>query len=96
MATKTHSDLAYLCRALKAPSLAAAVERLGERARAVSVSSGTGPTVLIRSGPTRDRGPAHRLAAGGGVDCQGRRSDRWIRPVTSSIGAGGLRRNLIV
>src|SRR5215210_8650622 len=34
MATKTHSDLAYLCRALKAPSLAAAVERLGERARA--------------------------------------------------------------
>jgi DNA replication protein DnaC len=34
MATKTHSDLAYLCRALKAPSLAAAVQRLGERARA--------------------------------------------------------------
>ena len=34
MASRTHSDLAYLCRALKAPSLAAAVERLGERARA--------------------------------------------------------------
>ncbi|MGI8809524.1 MAG: IS21-like element helper ATPase IstB [Acidimicrobiales bacterium] len=34
MATKTASDLAFLCRALKAPSLAAAVERLGERARA--------------------------------------------------------------
>ena len=33
MATKAHSDLAYLCRALKAPSLAAAVARLGERAR---------------------------------------------------------------
>jgi DNA replication protein DnaC len=28
------SDVAYLCRALKAPSLAAAVDRLGERARA--------------------------------------------------------------
>ena len=28
------SDIAYLCRALKAPSLAAAVERLAERARA--------------------------------------------------------------
>jgi DNA replication protein DnaC len=27
------SDLAYLCRALKAPTLASAVERLGERAR---------------------------------------------------------------
>ena len=37
MATKTTkpaADLAYLCRALKAPSLAAAVERLAERARA--------------------------------------------------------------
>jgi DNA replication protein DnaC len=36
MATKTRSsaDVAYLCRALKAPSLAAAVGRLGERARA--------------------------------------------------------------
>src|SRR3954447_12469761 len=33
MGTKTHSGLAYLCRALKAPSLAAAVERMGERAR---------------------------------------------------------------
>jgi DNA replication protein DnaC len=34
-ATKTRpiSDIAYLCRALKAPSLAAAVDRLGERAR---------------------------------------------------------------
>ena len=31
---QAHSDLAYLCRALKAPSLAAAVERLAERARA--------------------------------------------------------------
>jgi DNA replication protein DnaC len=31
--TKSTADLAYLCRALKAPSLAAAVERLGERAR---------------------------------------------------------------
>ena len=31
-ATKSRSDLAYLCRALKAPSLAASVERLGERA----------------------------------------------------------------
>ncbi|MGI8792722.1 MAG: ATP-binding protein, partial [Acidimicrobiales bacterium] len=28
------SDIAYLCRALKAPSLAAAVERMAERARA--------------------------------------------------------------
>jgi len=28
------SDIAYLCRALKAPSLAAAIERLAERARA--------------------------------------------------------------
>ena len=36
MATKTKpsADLAYLCRALKAPSLAAAIERMGERARA--------------------------------------------------------------
>src|SRR3954453_1692244 len=33
-AAKPRSDLAYLCRALKAPSLAAAVERLAERARA--------------------------------------------------------------
>src|SRR2546428_1900045 len=33
MATKSKSNLAYLCRALKAPSLAAAIERLGERAR---------------------------------------------------------------
>ena len=36
MATKTTkpaSDIAYLCRALKAPSLARAVERLAERAR---------------------------------------------------------------
>src|SRR6266481_5533581 len=35
MATKTKpaSDIAFLCRALKAPSLAAAVDRLGERAR---------------------------------------------------------------
>ena len=32
--TKAKSNLAYLCRALKAPSLAAAVERLAERARA--------------------------------------------------------------
>jgi DNA replication protein DnaC len=37
-ATKPATDLAYLCRALKAPSLAAAVERLGERARAESWS----------------------------------------------------------
>ena len=27
------TDIAYLCRALKAPSLAASVDRLGERAR---------------------------------------------------------------
>src|SRR3954453_20009915 len=33
-AAKPKSDVAYLCRALKAPSLAAAVERLPERARA--------------------------------------------------------------
>jgi len=37
MATKTLSrpsaDLAYLCRALKAPALAAAIDRLAERAR---------------------------------------------------------------
>ncbi len=32
--TKPASDLAYLCRALKAPTLARSVERLGERARA--------------------------------------------------------------
>ena len=36
MATKTTSrpaaDLAYLCRALKAPAMAQAVERLAERA----------------------------------------------------------------
>ena len=32
--TKPSADLAYLCRALKAPSLAASVERLAERARA--------------------------------------------------------------
>ena len=32
-ASKPTADLAYLCRALKAPSLAAAIERLGERAR---------------------------------------------------------------
>jgi hypothetical protein len=32
-ASKSRSDIAYLCRALKAPSLAGAVERLGERAR---------------------------------------------------------------
>ena len=35
-ATKPASDLAYLCRALKAPSLALSVERLAERARAES------------------------------------------------------------
>src|ERR1700730_5078399 len=33
-ATKPNTDIAYLCRALKAPSLAASFERLGERARA--------------------------------------------------------------
>jgi DNA replication protein DnaC len=32
--TKPTSDLAYLCRALKAPTLGRSVERLGERARA--------------------------------------------------------------
>src|SRR2546425_10839461 len=32
--TKPASDIAFLCRALKAPSLAAAIARLGERARA--------------------------------------------------------------
>lgn len=32
-ATKAPPDLAYLCRALKAPSMAAAVSRLGDRAR---------------------------------------------------------------
>ncbi|MBV8178225.1 MAG: IS21-like element helper ATPase IstB [Mycobacterium sp.] len=32
--TKPAADLVYLCRALKAPSLAAAVDRLAERARA--------------------------------------------------------------
>src|SRR3954471_9399500 len=37
-AAKPNSDVAYLCRALKAPSLAAAVERLAERARAESWS----------------------------------------------------------
>jgi DNA replication protein DnaC len=36
--TKPASDIAYLCRALKAPSLAAAVGRLGERARTESWS----------------------------------------------------------
>src|SRR3954453_10046311 len=34
--TKPATDVAYLCRALKAPSMAAAVERLAERARADS------------------------------------------------------------
>jgi DNA replication protein DnaC len=34
--TKPRSDLAYLCRALKSPSLAAAVDRLAERARTES------------------------------------------------------------
>ena len=33
-ATKPTSDIAYLCRALKAPSLARSVDRLAERARA--------------------------------------------------------------
>jgi DNA replication protein DnaC len=37
-AKKPAADLAYLCRALKAPSLAASVERLAERARAESWS----------------------------------------------------------
>src|SRR5207249_5136346 len=32
--SRPQSDLAYLCRALKAPTLAAAVDRLAERARA--------------------------------------------------------------
>ncbi|HZR13153.1 MAG TPA: IS21-like element helper ATPase IstB [Acidimicrobiia bacterium] len=32
--TKSKSDLAFLCRALKAPSLAAAIDRLADRARA--------------------------------------------------------------
>src|SRR5579872_1163180 len=36
--TKPAADIAYLCRALKAPSLAKAVERLAERARAESWS----------------------------------------------------------
>ena len=31
--SKTGTDLAWLCRALKAPSLAAGIDRLGERAR---------------------------------------------------------------
>ena len=31
--TKPAADLAYLCRALKAPSMAAAVDRLAQRAR---------------------------------------------------------------
>jgi len=34
--TGPSADLAYLCRALKAPSLAGAVGRLAERARAES------------------------------------------------------------
>jgi hypothetical protein len=34
--TKPASDLAYLCCALKAPSLGAAIDRLAERARAES------------------------------------------------------------
>jgi DNA replication protein DnaC len=34
--TRPDADLAYLCRALKAPSLKAAIERLGERARTES------------------------------------------------------------
>ena len=34
MATKPKTNLAYLCRALKAPSLASSVDRLAERARA--------------------------------------------------------------
>jgi len=34
--TKPAADLSYLCRALKAPSLATSVERLAERARAES------------------------------------------------------------
>src|ERR1700730_11624373 len=33
-ATKPNTDIAYLCRALKAPALSASFERLGERARA--------------------------------------------------------------
>jgi DNA replication protein DnaC len=36
MTTMPSSDLAYLCRALKAPSLAASISRLGERARTES------------------------------------------------------------
>ena len=36
--TKPPTDLAYLCRALKAPSLAASVQRLAERARTESWS----------------------------------------------------------
>jgi DNA replication protein DnaC len=35
-ASRPDADLAYLCRALKAPSLKAAIERLGERARTES------------------------------------------------------------
>lgn len=34
--TKPATDIAYLCRALKPPSLARSVERLAERARAES------------------------------------------------------------
>ena len=34
VSAKAHSDLAYLCRALKAPTLAASVQRLAERAQA--------------------------------------------------------------
>jgi DNA replication protein DnaC len=34
--TKPAADLSYLCRALKAPSLAKSIERLAERARAES------------------------------------------------------------
>jgi DNA replication protein DnaC len=36
MATKQTADLAYLCRALKAPSLAGSIDRLAERARSES------------------------------------------------------------
>ena len=36
MTTTSSADLVYLCRALKAPSLAAAIDRLAERARTES------------------------------------------------------------
>ena len=58
-ATKPAGDVAYLCRALKAPSMAQAVERLAERAR----NDGWSHEEFLAACLERGLAPAPRTAA---------------------------------